>query len=459
MSREPAPHILIAGGGVAAVEALIGLRALLGARPRITLLTPESQLVQRAAAVAAPFGFGPPPALPLADVRRHAHFGLQPGTLAAVQPGGRVAIADDGARIDYDALIVAVGARPRGWLPGAATFAGPEGAAAVGEAVADAAPLVFVVPTASAWSLPAYELAIMASVERRSAGRQPEVTVVTPEPAPLWIFGEQAEAAIRELLAHRGVGLRTSAQAAAVREGELELVAGPAVAARWVVALPRQFGPAIAGLPCDRDGFIPVDAHGRVAGVEDVWAAGDATTFPLKQGGLATQQADAVVEMLAAELGASVRPRPFRPVLRGLLLTGGAPLYLRSRLGASGEPQAPEARRARGQLRSRVSGRALWWPPGKIAGRYLAPLLATARPPVLTAAPLQDLASGPPADDREEALELALLLAEEDAALGDYPQALYALDAAAALSGGVLPGEWEERRTAWRSSATWPRSL
>ena len=80
-------------------------------------------------------------------------------------------------------------------------------------------------------------------------------------------------------------------------------------------------------------------------GVEDVFAAGDATTFPLKQGGLATQQADAAAEAIAADLGAAVRPAPFRPVLRGLLLTGGAPLYLRSRLTPDGEPSGHAARR------------------------------------------------------------------------------------------------------------------
>ena len=276
---------------------------------------------------------------------------------------------------------------------------------------------------------------------------------MTPEPAPLWFFGEPAGAAIRELLAQRGVELRTGAQAVAVRDGRLELSSGPPVPADRVVALPLPAGPAIPGLPGDDHGFIPVDAHGRVPGAPDVWAAGDATTFPLKQGGLATQQADAVAEALAAELGAAVRPQPFRPVLRGLLLTGGAPLYLRSRLSLTGEPQEAGTRFTSRRLRSAVSGRALWWPPGKIAGRYLAPLLATARPPVLAAAPLTDLPGGPAPDDRDDALELALLLAAEDAAAGDRAQALHALDAAAALNGGVLPDEWERRRRDWRAAA------
>jgi sulfide:quinone oxidoreductase len=449
MTRAPAPQILIAGGGVAAVEALIALRALAGPRPRITLLAPGSELVQRPAAVATPFGFGPPPALALADVRRHAHFELRTGTLAAVDTRAHQAATADGERIPYDALVVAVGARPRAVLPGAITFAGPADAAAVAAAVATGEDLAFVVPTASGWTLPAYELAIMAAVERRSSGAGPAITLVTPEPGPLWVFGDEAGAAIRDLLGQRGIALRAGVRALSVRDHELELAGAEPAPARHVVALPQLAGPATRGLPCDDEGFLPVDAHCRVPGAADVWAAGDATTFPLKQGGLATQQADAVAEALAAQLGAPVEPRPFRPVLRGLLLTGGAPLYLRASLTASGRPAETHARR----LTSRVSGRALWWPPGKIAGRYLAPLLATARPPVLAAAPMQDLAGGPATANGDDALQLALLLAEGDAALGDYTQALHALDAAAALGGGVLPAGWERRRRKWLRAA------
>jgi sulfide:quinone oxidoreductase len=130
--------------------------------------------------------------------------------------------------------------------------------------------------------------------------------------------------------------------------------------------------------------------------------------------------------------------------MRGLLLTGGAPLYLRAELSAGKEPTT----RA---LRGEVSSRALWWPPGKVAGRYLAPYLATARPTDLAAEPLVDrsVASGP-TPEHDEAIGLALLLAEEDARVGDYRQALHALDAAAALAGGVLPEEWTENRERWQ---------
>ena len=71
-----------------------------------------------------------------------------------------------------------------------------------------------------------------------------------------------------------------------------------------VVALPLLHGPQLAGAPAESDyGFIPVDVHGRVKGLQNVYAAGDSTNFPIKQGGLATQQADAVASHLGLAAG------------------------------------------------------------------------------------------------------------------------------------------------------------
>ena len=83
----------------------------------------------------------------------------------------------------------------------------------------------------------------------------------------------------------------------------------------------------------------------------------------MKQGGLAAQQADAAAEEIACLAGADVAAEPFQPVLRGLILTGGTPLYARAELSRAGLPAS-------------VATDALWWPPAKIVGRYLAPFLA-----------------------------------------------------------------------------------
>jgi sulfide:quinone oxidoreductase len=143
--------------------------------------------------------------------------------------------------------------------------------------------------------------------------------------------------------------------------GALQIAPGGSIPADRAVALPRLEGPHLNGVFSDPQGFLPTDLFGQVHGEVDIWAAGDATSFPLKQGGIAAQQADAAAESIAARLGATLEPSPFRPVLRGLLLTGMSPRFLR----AEGSPAV-----------SLVDTEPLWWPPAKIVGRYLAPFLA-----------------------------------------------------------------------------------
>jgi sulfide:quinone oxidoreductase len=88
-----------------------------------------------------------------------------------------------------------------------------------------------------------------------------------------------------------------------------------------VVTLPALTGPRIDGLPHDDAGFLPVDPHGRVEGTPGVYAAGDATDFAIKQGGIACQQADAAAEAIAAAAGAAIEPRAFTPAFRAVLVT------------------------------------------------------------------------------------------------------------------------------------------
>jgi sulfide:quinone oxidoreductase len=446
-------RVLIAGSGVAAVEATLALRHLAGRNFQLELLAPAHALEHRHASVAAPFGLGAPPPLDLHELARRYDVQLVEGELAAVDVEARRARLSSAAEHAYDHLLIAVGAQPVAAIAGSLTFRGPADVSMVDWVLAEfkrghRRELVIVVPPGATWTLPAYELAIMAAMELR--GLDASVTLVTPEPEPLWIFGDVAGAALRELLSDRGVSLRTLARGVHVTDDVLWLESGRAMMADTVISLPRLVGPAIEGLPSNANGFLPTDAHGRVAGADRVFAAGDATTFPIKQGGLATQQADAAAQTIAQQLGAAVEPHPFKPVLRGVLLTGGAPVYLRAELDMEGTRRSGAAKR--GHLTGEVSSRALWWPPGKVAGRYLAPYLATARPVRLGEEPLLDRVAPPAGSDASEhdaALELALLIADEDAAAGDPAQALHALDAAAALSGGVLPAAYAERRERW----------
>jgi CBS domain-containing protein len=176
------------------------------------------------------------------------------------------------------------------------------------------------------------------------------------------LFGAAARDAVEAMLAAQGIMLYAGVCPTEVRDGELRLTPRGTIAADRVIALPRLYGPPIDGLPQTRAGFVAVDQNCRVEGLSDVFAAGDLTNFPVKQGGIAAQQADAAAEAIAARAGADVEPRPFRPVLRGLLLTGSAPRFLRRDVGTGAT--------------GTVSVDPLWWPPAKIVGRRLAPFLA-----------------------------------------------------------------------------------
>jgi sulfide:quinone oxidoreductase len=369
-------RVLIAGGGVAALEAALALRRLAEERVSIDLVAPEPKFWYRPLAVVEPFGGGRLHGLDLPELAKAFGALFVLDELTAVDADLRLATTRSGAELGYDALLVATGVRPLSAVPGATTFRGPADVEAFSTLLAGLGAgalrrVVFAVPGGVAWPLPLYELALQAA----AAVPEAELTLVTHEDEPLGIFGAAASAAVRELLERRGIALRTGAYAVSYAEGALVLAPDDSIAADAVVALPRLTGSAIEGLPRDAQGFVPVDPHGRVRGLDDVFAAGDVVSFPIKQGGIAAQQADAAAETIAAAAGAPVEPRPFRPVLRGLLVTGEAPTFLRVQLGGgAGDTSA-------------AAGDALWWPPGKIVGRYLGPFLAERADTILAVIP------------------------------------------------------------------------
>jgi sulfide:quinone oxidoreductase len=194
-------------------------------------------------------------------------------------------------------------------------------------------------PGGSTWALPLYELALLASTELTKRGiEDASLVIVTPEESPLGVFGRSASERVSELLAERGIEVVTGETPIRFEDRKLTVAPRGLVEADAVLSLPRLEGRRIRGVPHDPSGFVQVDDHGRVYGMRNVYAAGDVTTFPVKQGGLATQQADVVAESIAAELGVELEAHPLDPVLRGVLWTGAKPLYLFGHLaGGHGE--------------------------------------------------------------------------------------------------------------------------
>lgn len=367
MSRS----VLVAGAGFAGLEVMLALRELAEERVAVDVLAPGPDFVYRPLAVAEPFGLGEVHRIALEVLVERAGASYRRGSLAAVDAHAHRAETSDGASLSYDTLVVASGAQAEEVVPGALTFRGPEDVSRFGELVEQVESgaverVAFAVPAGISWPLPLYELTLLTA--RCAAGSasaaRAEITFVTPERGPLTLFGTSASNLARGLLEDQGVRLALERHPVRFADGSLELLGGETMAVDAVVSLPRLRGPSLAGVPHDRDGFLEVDDRGRVRGVPDVFAAGDATAFPVKQGGIATQQADVVAETIASEAGAPVRPTPLDPVVRALLLTGDRPAYVRAALGGHhGDPGV-------------VDWEPLWWPPAKVAGLHLAPFLA-----------------------------------------------------------------------------------
>lgn len=362
-------QIVIVGGGVAGLEALIALRALIGDRLAVTLVSQDEWFVDLPLTVGEPFGLGSAARHPLPDIAAEFEAGFVHATVATVAAAEHRITCEGGANLDFDTLILAPGARARPAPANAIAFGTPGSARAVKDMLGrlrsgEVRSAAFVAPSTTGWLLPLYELALMTAREvARSKVEGVGLRLVTPEDRPLNLFGDQGSERVARLLAAAGIEF-IGATCAKVRDGELALGAtGESVAVDCVVTLPRLRGPGLVGVPTTQpDDFIPVDEYGRVKGLADVYAAGDAVDFPVKQGGLAAQQADGVAAHLAARHGARVDTEPFRPVLRGMLFTGGEPRFMRS--------EVPGA-----DLDIQDAWYPLWWPPTKISGRYLAPYL------------------------------------------------------------------------------------
>jgi sulfide:quinone oxidoreductase len=435
-------RVLVAGGGIAALEAMLALRELVGDRAELAMLAPADELTLKPLAVGEAFGLAAPPPLPLDTVARDLGAERHRDTLAAVDPESSTVRTGSGESLRYDALLLAVGAHSGDALAGAITYrGGPDNdrvAAVLDELERGSiSRVVFAVPQTVQWALPIYELALLTAARAGKDGGGASVALVTYEHAPLSMFGHRASESVAALLREAGIELVAGARAAQVWGAGLTLADGRVIDGDRVISAPKLTVPPLEGVPQDPDGFIDVDARMRVTGLDRVYAAGDATWFPIKQGGIAAQQADAAAGAIAGLIDPGIEPPPFRPTLRGVLFTGGAPRYLRAEVD----------RRAA----SSAAGTApLWWPPSKIAGRHQASYIAATHD---LPQPLQDLEpiageGGEDDGDQDNALQLALTAADADAREGDHRGALRWLEVAESIN-IALPDEYAQKRREW----------
>jgi sulfide:quinone oxidoreductase len=330
--------VLIAGGGVAGLEAAFALHELAGERVNVTVLAPASEFVYRPDAVKEPFTRGYAHRYPLAGLVAGAGAQLVGDALDRVDVHRRLAYTTADAELSYDALLLA---------PGAQLGERYEHVTTVDDARIDehlhglvqdveegyVKRLAFVIPAPMPWPLPAYELALLTAQRAWEMGPEVSVTIFTPERAPLCVFGEEASRDVAQLLADRGIEVITSAYCDIPKAKTVNVSPGGRhFEFDRIVALPELHVPTFEGVPQIGGGFIPVDEFCQVRGVQHVYAAGDATDFPVKHGGIAAQQADTAARSIGALAGAPILPNTFEPVLEGVLITGDKPRYFRAQL-------------------------------------------------------------------------------------------------------------------------------
>ena len=369
--NHSSPHrVIVAGGGVAGLEALSAIRALASGRVALTLVEPQQTFGLKALSVRLPFAAPGSPGFPLAEVCAALDVEHVTDTIAEVRADDHEVLLGGGGRLAYDSLVIALGAAGSPPYEHARTFTGPEDAEALHGIVQDLeggylSRIAFVVPPGTTWPLPLYELALQTAERAADLQLDTTISLITPEERPLQVLGRAAADDVAATLADAGVELHTGMTATAVERGVITAAPGAVrFEADRVITLPRLTGRAVAGLPADPDGFIPVDEEGAVAGVPDVYAAGDGTAFPIKQGGLAAQQADVAATTIARRAGADATPASFRPVLNAQLLTGTGSRFVHRELAGGGDgPRSVE--------RSGVPRHPL----RKVSAGYLTPLL------------------------------------------------------------------------------------
>ncbi len=334
------------------------------------MLTPEPEFVYRPMRVREPFAYSGARHYPLAEIARDVGFELRQDAFKWLDPQRRLVHTESGEQLPYDALLLALGARLSPAFRHALTLDDRRLDEQLHGLIQDVEggythKLAFIAPSQMPWPLPMYELALMTARRAFDMNQDVSVTIVTPEDAPLAIFGSAVSEAVERLLEQHGILVISSTHCETPQPGQVALhPGGRTLHVGRIVALPELFGPSTPGVPKrEGHGFIPIDVHCAVPGLERVYAAGDGTDFAVKHGGVASQQADVAAEAIAALAGAPIEPTKFHPVIHGILLGAEKPLYLSAHItGGHGSS-------------SEVSEEPTWSPATKIAAKYLAPYL------------------------------------------------------------------------------------
>ncbi|MBJ7353261.1 MAG: FAD-dependent oxidoreductase [Thermoleophilaceae bacterium] len=337
---ESRPEILIAGSGPGALEATLGLSRSPHLDAAIALISPQIEFQYRPNMVMEPFGVQTTARYAVADVIRNPNVTQWKGTIERVDAAAGKAWSPEGDEFNFDALVVATGTETHAVVPApVVTFGTPGSLDRLKEIVQEiddgsVRNVLFSAPPGPTWHLPLYEFALMCAdrAERQSA-QQIAIAIATPESDPLDVFGAENSLAVARMCAELGVAVHTNTTLESYDGTTAHLSDRSSYPVDRVFAMPRLTGRAPEGLPTNDAGFVHVDDNQLVIGTSNVYAVGDVTDFRIKQGGLASEQADSAISAIENRLGDREDTSPFSREIEAMLLTADRRLAMRALIG------------------------------------------------------------------------------------------------------------------------------
>ena len=320
MQNGARARVLVAGGGFGGLEAAFYLRMRLGDNADITLVSDKDYFLFKPNTIYIPFGLDPERLkVGLERPTRRKSISFVEDRVREVDPDNKRA-ATDGHSLSYDYLVLATGADMRpveieGLAEHAETVWTPRQMLklrlALYELLEDAREgrhrrVLFLVAPNNKCAGPLYELILMLDtwLRRKEARENVDLAFSTYEQSYVQAFGPRLHGIVAGEFDRRDIAGHTARVATKVEPEAVRYASGESQPYDLLVA----FSPYAAEveyprLPGDDRGFVSADLSSRqVVGYPDIYVAGDAGDFPVKQAFLAFLQADAAAEHISARI-------------------------------------------------------------------------------------------------------------------------------------------------------------
>lgn len=327
------PRIIVLGGGFGGLEAAFYLRMRLHERVDITLISDREYFLFKPNTIYIPFGLDPEQLkVHLEKPTRRKDILFVQHRALEIDTAAQQVITADGTRYSYDYLVVATGASMRpSEIPGltehAQTIWTPQEMLKLRDSLQTLRTqaltgqnlrVLFMVPPNNKCAGPLYEMVFMLDTWLRQQGirKQVDVTWSTYENSYIQAFGPRLNEVAEAEFAHRDIEHHAGYVVQDVQRRTVNYQNGASLDFDLLISFPPYVAATVFdGLPADDRGFIAATPQTRqVVGYPNVYVAGDAGDFPVKQAFLAFLQADAIAEHLSAQVLGGEPEFMFEPV-------------------------------------------------------------------------------------------------------------------------------------------------